>query len=178
MSSLQEKLCIAAAELLMRLFESEYLTTHEEIALSDEELLHLSKLTLNQQRQLIDHGYHFLSVAIDAKSLRRKLNDIALMSDTHELEDQFLLLGAPHVLMRRLFGMHASEFSRRRQMLSIGGSGTGRPRTCSEQTEHIIWYQWQKYENLDERERFLRVAESTGEDLHAIWSALRDHLEK
>ena len=80
--------------------------------------------------------------------------------------------------MRRLFGMHASEFSRRRNILNIRGVGSGRPPLCNEETDHLLWKLWQLYSQLDERERFLKMADQTGLDLHLIWSTLRDHIDR
>jgi len=73
--------------------------------------------------------------------------------------------------------MHACEFSRRRKLLNIQGVGSGRPPVCSEEVEHLVWNLWQKYSELDERKRFLMVAETSELDLHAIWSSLREHLD-
>lgn len=176
MQSIKRQLCEAAAERLVRLLESDYLKMIDAIALDDQELLRLSKLTLNQQRYLIRHADELLNITIETKGLRRRLDELAAMEDMRDLEDEFLLMGAPHVLMRRLFGMHATEFSGRRQLLNLAGSATGRPKTCSEQTEHRIWHQWQKHEALEERERFRAVALTTEEDLHTVWNALKEHL--
>lgn len=178
MTSLQEKLCTAAAERLVGALESDYLTSADGVALTDEALLRLSQLTLNQQRYLIHHASHFLNIRIEPKILLRKLNDIESLSKTREMEDECLLLGAPLVLMRRLFGMHASEFSRRRQMLNIGGHATGRPKECDEDTEHLLWHQWQIHQDLEERQRFMTVAETTGVDLHVVWQALKHHIDR
>jgi hypothetical protein len=178
MLSINEQLCAAAAKQLMILLESNYLTTHEEVPLGDDDLLRFSKLTLNQQRFIIAHSSHFVSVELDVESLRRKLDDIEQEAALHALEETYLLRGAPLALMRRLFGMHASEFSRRRQLLSMGGSATGRPRDCDEETEHGVWHHWQANKPLDERERFLAVAEATQADLHVVWHALRHYIDQ
>lgn len=177
MQSIIRQLCEAAAEWLVRLLESDYLKMIDAMPLDDQELLRLSKLTLNQQRYLIHHADELLNITIETNGLRRRLDELIAMDAIRELEDEFLLMGAPHVLMRRLFGMHASEFSGRRQLLNLGGSATGRPKACSEQTEHKIWHQWQIHQSLEERERFKAVAIATDEDLHTIWHALRNHID-
>ena len=178
MLSIEKQLCEAAAERLVRLLESDTLAIMDTVALEDQELLRLSKLTLSQQRYLIRHADELLSITIEARGLRRRLKELESINALREIEDRFLSMGAPHVLMRRLFGMHASEFSGRRQLLNLGGTATGRPKACSEQTEHLIWHQWRKHSDLDERDRFIAVVQTTGEDLHTIWHALRDHIDR
>ena len=79
--------------------------------------------------------------------------------------------------MCRLFGMHASKFSRRRNVLNIRGVGSGRPPQCDEESDHLVWKLWQHNKQLGERERFLKIADETSLDLHFIWSALRDHID-
>lgn len=177
MQSIIQQLCEAAAERLVRLLESDSLKMIDAIALNDQELLRLSKLTLNEQRYLINHADELLNITIETQGIRRRLKELTVMDGLRALEDEFLLMGAPHILMRRLFGMHTSEFSGRRQLLNLGGSATGRPKSCSEQAEHNIWHQWQLNRALGERDRFKAVAQSTGEDLHTVWHALRDHID-
>ena len=145
--------------------------------LSDELLTTLSKLNLTEQKSLINRARYFLNVGVDEKALTRQLKELEDKREERELEDIYLFHGAPLVLMRRLFGMHASEFSRRRNILNIRGAGSGRPPLCDEGTDHLVWKTWLHHKQLDERERFLKIADETGLDLHLIWSALRDHID-
>jgi len=177
MVSLLEKMCTAAARSMLTVFDTPSTSIPDAFKLNDNDLLLLSTLTLNQQRYLIDHAIHFLDVNINTTAFQKKLKEIEDMSETREIEDRYLLLGSPLILMRRLFGMHASEFSRRRRLLNIAGSGTGRPSECDEQTDHLIWKQWQAHDNIDERQRYLAIADATDIDLHAIWSSLRDYID-
>ena len=79
--------------------------------------------------------------------------------------------------MRRLFGFHTTEFTRRKDILSIPGSGNGRPPSCDECTGHQVWKPWNDYQALPEQERFIKIAEKMDLDLHLIWSALREHID-
>lgn len=178
MASIFNQLCSGAGESLMRLLESSYLTIHEALSLDEDELLQLSQLSLAQQRHLIHHAHRYLRVTIDEQALRRTLQDLNASKVNHELENEYLLLGATLRMMRDLFGMHASEFSRRRQLLGMGGQDIGRPKQCTEKTEHIIWHQWQAHDHLGDRERFLTVAEKTGESLQTIWRAVQPYRDR
>jgi len=145
---------------------------------SDKLIAVMAKLNLTEQHSLVDRAKHFLEIKIDESALQRQLSELESLREEQELEDTFLLQGAPLVLMRRLFGMHASEFSRRRNSLNIKGVASGRPPQCDEKMEHLVWEQWQANEHLNDRQRFLAVAEITSVDLHIIWAALRDHIDR
>lgn len=137
----------------------------------------MSKLNLTEQKSLVQHAQHYVAININPSALERQIKELEDKREERELEDIYLLHGAPLVLMRRLFGMHASEFSRRRNVLNIRGVGSGRPPLCDEETDHLVWKLWQRHNQLDERERFIMIADETNLDLHLIWSALRDHID-
>jgi hypothetical protein len=177
MANFEDKMCRSAAKTLMSSLESLHSIHFETHKLSDELLTTLSKLNLTEQKSLINRARYFLKVGVDEKALTRQLKELEDKREERELEDIYLFHGAPLVLMRRLFGMHASEFSRRRNILNIRGAGSGRPPLCDEGTDHLVWKTWLHHKQLDERERFLKIADETGLDLHLIWSALRDHID-
>ena len=56
-------------------------------------------------------------------------------------------------------------------------AGSGRPVLCDEETDHYLWHLWEAHQGLDERQRFLTIAEESGLDLHNIWSSLREHID-
>ena len=178
MANFQDKMCRSAATTLMSSLESLQSIHFETNKLSDELLTTLSKLNLTEQKSLIDRARYFLNIDLDEEALKRQLKELEDTREEHELEDTYLFHGAPLVLMRRLFGMHASEFSRRRNILNIQGSGSGRPPLCNEETDHLVWKLWQQHNQLEERQRFIKMADETNLDLHLIWSALRDHIER
>ena len=94
---------------------------------------------------------HYVLININSSALERQIKELENKREERELEDIYLLQGAPLILMRRLFGMHASEFSRRRNILNIRGVGSGRPPLCDEKSEHLVWKLWQHYNQLNER---------------------------
>ena len=114
---------------------------------------------------------------LDSSALERQLKELENKQELHELENTYLLLGAPRTLMRRLFGMHASEFTRRREILDLKGISMGRPQQCDEAMEHKVWILWQSHEELDIRHRLITVAEETKLDLHMVWRALREYID-
>jgi len=177
MANFEDKMCRSAAKTLMSSLESLHSIHFETQKISDELLTTLSKLNLTEQKSLINRARYFLKVGVDEKALTRQLKELEDKREERELEDLYLFHGAPLVLMRRLFGMHASEFSRRRNILNIRGAGSGRPPLCDEETDHLVWKTWLHHKQLDERERFLKIADETSLDLHLIWSALRDHID-
>ena len=177
MKKFEEKMCSSAAQLLVSYLGSLQSIHFENEKLSDELIDSLLKLNLSEQRQLIERARYFITINIDHIALRRQLQELEDMREEHELEDIYLLNGAPLALMRRLFGLHASEFSRRRNALNIKGNGSGRPPLCDEETEHLVWRIWQQKGHLSEKERFMGIIDETNLDLHVIWSALRDHID-
>ncbi|MDF1645115.1 MAG: STY4526/YPO1902 family pathogenicity island replication protein [Pseudomonadales bacterium] len=178
MGNFEEKMCRSAAKKLMSSLESLQSIHFETHKLSDELLTTLSKLNLTEQTFLVSRARHYLLIDINTSALKRQIKELESKREEQEIEDTYLLHGAPLVLMRRLFGMHASEFSRRRNILNIRGVGSGRPPSCNEETDHLVWKLWQHHKQLEERQRFLKIAHQTGLDLHLIWSTLRDHIDK
>ncbi|MBB6521882.1 STY4526/YPO1902 family pathogenicity island replication protein [Pseudoteredinibacter isoporae] len=177
MPKIHKNLCRAAAQSLFTAIESPRATPQDLDPLKHHEQLYLSNLTFGQQKYLVEKADQFVKISLDIEALRQKLSEVKNMESLRDLEDTYLLLGAPLCMMRRLFGLHAAEFSHRRKLLGIAGSSNGRPRQCGEDTEHIVWKLWVQHQDLDERARFLKIAEVTDLDLHQIWSALREHLK-
>ena len=177
MANFTEKMCSSAAQLLVSSLGSLQSIHFENEELSDELIDSILKLNLSDQKSLVERARYFITIGIDHTALKRQLQELEDMREEHELEDIYLLNGAPLTLMRRLFGLHASEFSRRRNTLHIRGNGSGRPPLCDEKTEHHIWRIWEKIGHLSEKERFIKIIEETNLDLHIIWSALRDHID-
>ena len=176
MAKIEDRMCQAAARSLISSLDSLQSDHFENNHLPDELISVISKFNLTQQRSLIRNARKFLSVKLNTSALEHQIAELENSREERELEDTYLLQGAPLVLMRRLFGMHASEFSRRRHALKIQGAGSGRPPQCDESTEHKVWSLWTRFQDIEERERFMKIAEEIGLDLHLIWSALREHI--
>jgi hypothetical protein len=168
MGNFEDKMCRSAAKTLMSSLESLQSIHFKTNTLPDNLITLMSKLNLTEQKSLVQSAQHYVVININTSALERQIK---------ELEDIYLLQGAPLILMRRLFGMHASEFSRRRNVLNIRGVGSGRPPLCDEESDHLVWKLWQHHKQLEERERFLKIADETSLDLHLIWSALREHID-
>ena len=177
MGKFEDQMCQSAAKRLVASLSTLHSGHFKKNSLSDELIDAISKLNLTDQIFLVERSHYFINIELDQQALERQLQELRDSSYERELEDTYLLNGAPHVLMRRLFGMHASEFSRRRNSLRIKGSGNGRPSICDEDTERKIWFSWNSKSELPERDRFLKVAEETGFDLHLVWSELRQHID-
>lgn len=177
MGNFEDQMSRSAAKTLMSSLESLQSIHFKTNSLSDNLITIMSKLNLTEQKSLVQHAQHYVVISINSTALERQIKELENKREERELEDIYLLQGAPLILMRRLFGMHASEFSRRRNILNIRGVGSGRPPLCDEKSEHLTWKLWQHYNQLNERERFLKIADETSLDLHLIWSALRDHID-
>jgi hypothetical protein len=147
----------------------------ESLGLHDDLLLRLVSLRPIERELLIKNAAHFLTLELDIRALERLLNLLDRRRAERDLEDEFLLLGAPLTLMRRLFGMHAAEFSLRRRQLKMAGQGNGRPPCIDEATEYCVWKFWHACRNLDERQRLLKTAELSNQDLSVVWTALKRH---
>ncbi len=177
MGYFEEKMCRSAAKTLMSSLESLQSIHFKTNKLPDNLITIMSKLNLTEQTSLVQHAQQYVVISINSFALERQIKELEDQREEKELEDIYLLQGAPLTLMRRLFGMHASEFSRRRNVLNIRGVGSGRPPLCEEKSEHLAWELWLHYHQLGERERFLKIAEETNLDLHLIWAALREHID-
>jgi hypothetical protein len=177
MGNFEDKMCRSAAKTLMSYLESLQSIHFKTNTLPDNLITLMSKLNLTEQKSLVQSAQHYVVVNIKTSALERQIKEIEDKREEKELEDIYLLQGAPLILMRRLFGMHASEFSRRRNVLNIRGVGSGRPPLCDEESDHLVWKLWQHHKQLEERERFLKIADETSLDLHLIWSALREYVD-
>ena len=178
MSSFEDKMAQAAAKKLVSSSGSLHSMHFKTGNLPDELIDTISKLNLAEQHSIIHRAHRFLVIQIDTSALQRLLSELEVFRDEKELEDKYLFMGAPLALMQRLFGIHAADFSRRRSALCIRGLGTGRPPACDEATELMVWRLWESHQSLDERLRFIKVAEDASIDLHIIWGALKPHLDK
>lgn len=169
------KLSSAAAVSLLGVLGQNNPAEIENLGLHDDLLVRLTSLKPTERELLIKNAAHFLTLELDIKALERLLNALDRRRTERELEDEFLLLGAPLMLMKRLFGMHAAEFSLRRRRLRMAGQGNGRPPSVDEVTEHSVWKYWQACKGLDERQRLLKTAELANRDLSVVWTALKRH---
>jgi hypothetical protein len=177
MKNFEDIMSRSAARTLLSSLESLQSIHFKTIMLPDNLITLMSKLNLTEQKALVQSAQYYVAININPSALERQIKELEDKREERELEDTYLLQGAPLKLMRRLFGMHASEFSRRRNVLNIRGEGSGRPPLCGEEPEHLAWKLWQHYKELNERERFLKIADETTLDLHLIWSALRNHID-
>ena len=170
-------MCRAAAYSLIASLDSLQSIHFKANNLPDKLIAILSELNLPQQKWLIHRADRYLTLQLDSSALERQLKELENKQEVHELENTCLLLGAPRTLMRRLFGMHASEFTRRREILNLKGNSMGRPPQCDEAMEHKVWLLWQSHEELDIRHRFITTAEEADLDLHMVWGALREYID-
>lgn len=169
------KLSSAAAVSLLGVLGQNNPAEIDSLGLHDDLLVGLTSLGPIEREMLIRHASRFLTLELDIKALERLLALLERRRSERELEDEFLLLGAPLTLMKRLFGMHAAEFSLRRRRLKMAGQGNGRPPSIDEATEHAVWKYWHACKGLDERERLLKTAELSNRDLSVVWTALKRH---
>ncbi len=135
----------------------------------------LTSLTLSELHSVALKAERFLTVRIDKPVLEQALLEVASEDDNIELQDQFLYDYATNRMMREFFGMHTTEFSARRKIMGLAGKGQHRPQYCDEETEILIWKQFQRYDHLDIRQRYLKVAEVTGQPLNIVWPAIQRH---
>ena len=177
MTGFEDEMCRAAAYSLFFSLDSLRAFHFTQNHLPDKLIATISELNLNQQKWLIGRAGYYLTLELNASALERQLKELDTQNEEYQLENTFILKGSPRSLMRRLFGMHSSEFARRREILDLQGVSMGRPPKCNEDIEHQLWTLWQEQKGLDPRQRFLTIAEQTSLDLHIIWGALRDYID-
>jgi hypothetical protein len=178
MTKFEEKVCRAAIKKILYSLSNCHSEDFTDYALPDRLIDKLSELSFTQQEMLLEKASAYFSFELNVPEMDRQLEIIDQLRDDRQIEDIFLVQGAPLKLMRRLFGMHASEFSRRRDAMCLKHSGSGRPIRCDEKTDHYLWHLWAAHSKLDERERFLTVAEESCLNLHNIWNSLREYIEE
>lgn len=177
MTKFEEKLCRAAFKQLLRSLNSIHSKNFSNLELSDKLIEEMADLNYTQQEMLLSHAQAYFSFTLNPKELHRQIEKIEEMRNDKELEDVFLLRGAPFEMMRRLFGMYATEFTRRREVLGIKGQSSGRPLQCDEIVDHRIFHLWQQHECLAERDRFMMIAKESNVDLRYVWNSLRTYLD-
>ncbi|PHS00155.1 MAG: hypothetical protein COA78_24205 [Blastopirellula sp.] len=177
MTKLEEKVCRAAIKKILNSLNKCHSEDFTDYAIPDRLIDKLSELSFTQQEMFVERAARYFTFKLDVPEMDRQLELIDKLREERQIEDIFLVQGAPLKLMRRLFGMHASEFSRRRDALCLKHSGSGRPMLCDEKTDHYLWHLWEAYGEMNEHERFLTLAEESGLNLHNIWNSLRVHIE-
>ncbi|MBB6521897.1 STY4526/YPO1902 family pathogenicity island replication protein [Pseudoteredinibacter isoporae] len=178
MPKVYKQLCMSAARSLICEAERTLSLAMILSPLSSQELYALSTLTFGQQQYLVERASQFMDVQIDIQKFRACLEELHDHQRRRALEDRYLELGAPLELMRRLFGLNAGEFSYRRRLLDQGGIGNGRPQSCSENDEQQAWRHWQQHSHLDEHQRFLKAAESSGLTLRQLWTSIKAYIDQ
>lgn len=161
-----------AAQLLFRRLATDHHFEAGCLGLDDETISLLIALNFNDQVSLIKDAAKYLNLSIDSDALRKQLRKIESLRRDREIEDYYLIKYAPYKLMNQLFGMHATEFSQRRRRLGIDGK-SGRPVLCNEQTDSMIWELWTRYQSLDLKNRYIKVAELSNQNIDTIWSSLQ-----
>ncbi|MDA1370273.1 MAG: STY4526/YPO1902 family pathogenicity island replication protein [Proteobacteria bacterium] len=177
MTKFEEKVCRAAIKNILGSLSKCHSEDFTDFAIPDRLIDKLSELSFTQQGMFLDRAQTYFSFAINVPEMDKQLEIIDQLRQEKEIEDIYLVQGAPLKLMRRLFGMHASEFSRRRDAMCLKHSGSGRPIRCDEKTDHYLWHLWASHAKLCESERFLKVAEESSLNLHNIWNSLREYIE-
>lgn len=141
----------------------------------DELVSRLSNMSLSDLRAIAKHSSRFITVRIDPPELDAAMHLVANDSENAELQDQLILHKATATMMRKFFGMHTTEFCARRKRLGLTHEGQHRPLIFDEDTEALVWKEFQQLHHLEIRHRYLKVAENTGLPLNAIWSVIQKY---
>ena len=173
-NKLEGEICQKAMEGFLKGIGAARLQSVDQIKIKGDVLLKLLSLTVVEREALVDVANQFVKVDIDIEALDRQLNHICNHANGDKLENEFLMLGAPVSMMRELFGMHATEFSQRRNALGLKGENRGRPKVNND-AELAIWDIWYQLRDVELRERYLKAAELTGENLLSVWTAVKKY---
>lgn len=157
---------------LFNLIPSSKIRKDTALGITDELANRLSEITLSDIRCIASRADRFLSIRVDISALEQTLADLARHKKETALQDEYLCNQATYTMMRDLFGMHTTEFSSRRKLLGLAGKGQHRPQYCDEKTEIMIWKVWEQFGDLELRERYLKVAKTTGLPLNIIRPAI------
>lgn len=152
-------------------------STLESMGLTRDIAQRLVRLTLGELEQLLSlcQVGNLVSVAINSRSLEQLLHRIDEYARLDQLQDEFLIKGASAVMMRKLFGLQDDFITNRKQILGLR-SPIGRPHRPPETVLLHILNRWDDLARqpafADERQRFLQLAEETGESLAALWNVI------
>lgn len=167
-----DKLSTAIATTIFNEFHHTVRNYHD-IGIDDALATTLSKLTFAEVRTIASRANRFLTIHIDAESLEQLISHAANDRADSELQDRFLYNYATSAMMREFFGMHTTEFCNRRKILGLAGQGQHRPQYCNEETEIAIWTHFQANNDIEIRERYLKVSELTGQPLNIVYPAIK-----
>jgi hypothetical protein len=162
---------VAATTLLEELSHDD-VSSIEKLGLNSEIIAALVSLDTKEKIELVKQASKYLKLSIDVDALAKQINRVEGLRDERELENYFLIKYAPYRLMNSLFGMHATEFSQRRKRLGIDGK-SGRPNIGDEKTDAAVWTLWKKLEELEVRERYIKVSELSNQNIDTIWTVLQ-----
>lgn len=173
-NKLNSEVCEQALEGFLKGIGRASLQSLDQAEMESNLMLKLLGLSLTEREALTKVASRFIKVEVDTEAMNRQLQSICDHSEGDKLENNFLIQGAPVAMMRELFGMHATEFSRRRSILGLKGENRGRPKSNAD-AEVEIWDIWYDLRDYELRERYLKAAQLTGESMLTIWTAVKKY---
>lgn len=100
MANFEDKMCCAAAKELVVSLDSLKASHFKENPVSDRLIATIYRLNLSDQQSLILRAPKYVHISVDIVSLDRQLSELEKSKEGYELENLYLLQGAPYVLMR------------------------------------------------------------------------------
>jgi hypothetical protein len=138
------------------------------IGLSEDLVFKIQNLT-NKEMSCLTQAYSkdIVQVKIDIARLEYFLGRVKLSCEEDDYVLKFIRLGASTPLIVKLFGLQNSEVTALRKAVGFETNSGGRP-SCSIEERFDVIASWEKCDSVDERERYLFVAEDTKLSLKVI----------
>lgn len=129
----------------------------------------METLTVKHLQRLSELATHFMDFRVDHDVFRRVLARLTAERKVEQLQDALLRAGAPLAMMHQYWGMTTHDCASRRRILGIE-TQIGRPQRLSDEELERLWHLWAELADVeDERERYLELAERSGQSLTLLW---------
>lgn len=141
-----------------------------DLDLTPEEVQQLAGLNVKALRYLAKLSGHFLTIKTDHDCFAKMMRHLETEMAQESLIDELLQQGAPYTMLKALFGLSTSEFTRRQKLLGMPQRGAGRPHALDEETQGRVWEAWRATEKLPLGERYLALSRTTELPIMSLWS--------
>lgn len=153
----------------------------ESLGFTFDEMNTLNQLSLDELFIISRESVHFMTISVHHDTLNRLLASSREEVLRQRKINRAIQLGGSIALMNLYFGLTSNEVSLRRRLLNISVP-FGRTPDPDEETDAVIWQQWQKYrvdslESSDALEAMMLVTEKlsaqpNNPSLTAVWNRI------
>lgn len=146
----------------------------KQLGLNDEQIQRLNKMPMNQIQRFRSLQAPLGKITIDPRHFDHCMNYVEKESNTDELKDQMINMGASAAMLDSLTGMDIIDYRARRIRLGLDKASQGRPASLNAEESIIVSQAWVKHENTkDELTHYYEVGLDTNIALNKIWAYMK-----